>query len=331
MLDAARKVAVVMAALGPELAAKVYEHLDEEEVERVTLEIAQAQPLPGEERLEVLREFHDLQESRTTLTMGTGFAQAVLERAFGLQRAREMLARVAESVAPRPFAFLQGLDPVQLLMLLQGEHPQTIALVLSFLDPAAAALILKNLTPEQQGDVASRVAMMESTNPQLVASVAAILERKIEALFGADLARTGGIDAVVQLLTRVDRSTERGILGSMEGSDPELADEIRRRMFLFEDFRSVQDRDMQRIIREVDQKDIVLALRTASDEIAQLFFRNMSQRMAEVVREDLALLPPTRLRDLEAAQQRIVALARHLEEAGEIILGEGHGDDAMLS
>ena len=331
MLDAARKVAVVMAALGPELAAKVYEHLDEEEVERVTLEIAQAQPLPGEERLEVLREFHDLQESRTTLTMGTGFAQAVLERAFGLQRAREMLARVAESVAPRPFAFLQGLDPVQLLMLLQGEHPQTIALVLSFLDPAAAALILKNLTPEQQGDVASRVAMMESTNPQLVASVAAILERKIEALFGADLARTGGIDAVVQLLTRVDRSTERGILGSMEGSDPELADEIRRRMFLFEDFRSVQGRDMQRIIREVDQKDIVLALRTASDEIAQLFFRNMSQRMAEVVREDLALLPPTRLRDLEAAQQRIVALARHLEEAGEIILGEGHGDDAMLS
>ncbi len=331
MLDAARKVAVVMAALGPELAAKVYEHLDEEEVERVTLEIAQAQPLPGEERLEVLREFHDLQESRTTLTMGTGFAQAVLERAFGLQRAREMLARVAESVAPRPFAFLQGLDPVQLLMLLQGEHPQTIALVLSFLDPAAAALILKNLTPEQQGDVASRVAMMESTNPQLVASVAAILERKIEALFGADLARTGGIDAVVQLLTRVDRSTERGILGSMEGSDPELADEIRRRMFLFEDFRSVQGRDMQRIIREVDQKDIVLALRTASDEIAQLFFRNMSQRMAEVVREDLALLPPTRLRDLEAAQQRIVALARHLEEAGEIILSEGHGDDAMLS
>ena len=331
MLDAARKVAVVMAALGPELAAKVYEHLDEEEVERVTLEIAQAQPLPGEERLEVLREFHDLQESRTTLTMGTGFAQAVLERAFGLQRAREMLARVAESVAPRPFAFLQGLDPVQLLMLLQGEHPQTIALVLSFLDPAAAALILKNLTPEQQGDVASRVAMMESTNPQLVASVAAILERKIEALFGADLARTGGIDAVVQLLTRVDRSTERGILGSMEGSDPELADEIRRRMFLFEDFRSVQDRDMQRMIREVDQKDIVLALRTASDEIAQLFFRNMSQRMAEVVREDLALLPPTRLRDLEAAQQRIVALARHLEEAGEIILSEGHGDDAMLS
>ncbi len=331
MLDAARKVAVVMAALGPELAAKVYEHLDEEEVERVTLEIAQAQPLPGEERLEVLREFHDLQESRTTLTMGTGFAQAVLERAFGLQRAREMLARVAESVAPRPFAFLQGLDPVQLLMLLQGEHPQTIALVLSFLDPAAAALILKNLTPEQQGDVASRVAMMESTNPQLVASVAAILERKIEALFGADLARTGGIDAVVQLLTRVDRSTERGILGSMEGSDPELADEIRRRMFLFEDFRSVQGRDLQRIIREVDQKDIVLALRTASDEIAQLFFRNMSQRMAEVVREDLALLPPTRLRDLEAAQQRIVALARHLEEAGEIILSEGHGDDAMLS
>ncbi len=279
----------------------------------------------------MLREFHDLQESRTTLTMGTGFAQAVLERAFGLQRAREMLARVAESVAPRPFAFLQGLDPVQLLMLLQGEHPQTIALVLSFLDPAAAALILKNLTPEQQGDVASRVAMMESTNPQLVASVAAILERKIEALFGADLSRTGGVDTVVQLLTRVDRSTERGILGAMDGSDPELAAEIRRRMFLFEDFRIVQDRDMQRIIREVDQKDIALALKTASDEIAQLFFRNMSQRMAEVVREDVALLPPTRLRDLDAAQQRIVALARRLEEAGQIILGEGHGGDALLS
>ena len=331
MLDAARKVAVVMAALGSELAAKVYEHLDEEDVERVTVEIAHSQPLPGEERLEVLREFHGLQESRTTLTMGTGFARAVLERAFGLQRARDLLARVAERVAPRPFAFLQGLDPVQLLLLLQGEHPQTVALVLSFLDPGAAATILKHLTPEQQGDVASRVAMMESTNPQLVASVAAILERKIEALFGADLSRTGGVDTVVQLLTRVDRSTERGILGAMDGSDPELAAEIRRRMFLFEDFRIVQDRDMQRIIREVDQKDIALALKTASDEIAQLFFRNMSQRMAEVVREDVALLPPTRLRDLDAAQQRIVALARRLEEAGQIILGEGHGGDALLS
>jgi len=325
------KAAVVMAALGPELAAKVYEHLDEEEVEQVTIGLAQAEPVPPAERLEVLEEFCDLQRMQGPFRMGARYAREVLERALGLPRARDMLGRLAEANAPRPFEFLRALDPPQIVTLIGGEHPQTIALVLSFLDPVPAAAIIKHLTPQQQGEVAERVSTMERMNPALVASVAQVLERKIASLFGTDLSRPGGVDVVVQLLTCVDRSTERSILGSMEASDPELADEIRRRMFLFEDLRLVDDRSIQRIIRDADQADLVLALKASSDDMAQVFFRNMSTRMADVIREDLGYLGPTRLRDVEAAQQRLVALARRLEEAGEIVLSAGQGADAIVN
>jgi len=323
---AARRAAVVLSAIGPELAAKVYEHLSEEEIEQVTLDLAQAEHLPSAERLDVLNSFCADVGTQSLFSMGITYAQSVLERALGVQRSREMLRRVTEATAPRPFAGLTALDPAQLAALLSGEHPQTIALVLSHLDPSAAAIVLRSLSPQDQGEVAERVATMERTNPALISSVAEILERKTSALFGTDLSRTGGVDVVVGMLNQVDRSTERGILTSMEALDPDLADEIRRRMFLFEDFRQVDDRSIQQIIRAADQHDVVLALKAASDEIAQLFFRNMSQRMADVIGDDLRALGPTRVRDVEAAQQRIVALARRLEESGEVILGDSPGD-----
>lgn len=319
-----------MSALGPDLAAKVYAHLGQEEIEQLTLAVARQDDISDTDRREVLQEFCAQQEGRTTIAAGgPAFARAVLERALGLQRTREILGRIAEQTALQPFEALRALDLQQLTALLGGEHPQTIALVLSFLEAGPAASILKTLTPEQQGDVAERVATMERINPVLVASIASVLERKIAALFGQDLSQPGGVNVVVDVLNQVDRATERSILGSMEGSDPDLVDEIRRRMFLFEDFQSVDDRYVQRIVRDVDQTDLVLALKGASDALARTFFRNMSQRMAEVVHEELNYLGPTRLRDVEAAQQRVVALARRLEDAGEVILNEGSGDQVL--
>ncbi len=318
-----------MAGLGPELAAQIYRHLDVQEIEDITVELAQAGESLGGERAAVLEEFRDLREANAYVNEGgVGYARTLLEKSLGPSRAREMLERVMATLAPQPFDAIRGVDPMQILTFLQGEHPQTIALVLAFIPPSTAASVLKNLPVDLQIDVSHRIATMERTNPVVVQDVAAMLENRMVSLIG-DLSQPGGVDVIVELLNHVDRSTERTILQTLEDQNPDLAEEIRRRMFLFEDFAMVQDRFIQRILREVEQEDLVLALKGASDGISQLFYRNMSQRMAEVVREDLVYLGAVRLRDVEAAQQRIVALARRLEEEGEIVLLEG-GDDAFV-
>ena len=324
-----RKVAILMAGLGPELAAQIYRHLDVQEIEDITVELAQARESIGEERAAVLEEFRDLREANAFVNEGgVAYARMLLEKSLGPSRAREILDRVMTTLAPQPFDAIRSVDPMQILTFLQGEHPQTIALVLAFIPPSTAASVLKNLSVDLQIDVSHRIATMERTNPVVVQDVAAMLENRMVSLIG-DLSQPGGVDVMVELLNHVDRSTERTILQTLEAENPDLAEEIRRRMFLFEDFAMVQDRFIQRILREVEQEDLVLALKGASDGISQLFYRNMSQRMAEVVREDLVYLGAVRLRDVEAAQQRIVALARRLEEEGEIVLLEG-GDDALV-
>ncbi len=331
-LTGRRKAAILMAGLGPEVAAQVYKHLGDQEIEQVTVELARAEDTRADERMAVLEEFRDMREAGGYIDEGgLAYARAILERALGAGRAKEILDRLTSSLAPRPFDTLRNADPMQLLTFLQGEHPQTIALVLAYIRADAAAMVLKNLSPDLQADVARRIATMEHTNPTIVAEVESMLEGKMVTLFGGDLSQPGGVDVMVAVLNQVDRSTERTILQSLEEKNPELADEIRRRMFLFEDFAQVEDRFIQRIIREVDQQDLVLALKGASDTISQTFYRNMSQRMAEVVREDLKFLGAVRLRDVEAAQQRIVAIARRLEEEGEIIMSHGGGADEIIS
>ena len=331
-LSGRRKAAILMAGLGPEVAAQVYKHLGDQEIEQVTVELARAEDTRSEERMAVLEEFRDMREAGAYIDEGgIAYARAILERAVGATRTKEILDRLTSTLAPRPFDTLRNADPMQLLTFLQGEHPQTIALVLAYIRADAAAMVLKNLPPDLQADVARRIATMEHTNPTIVAEVEAMLEGKMVTLFGGDLSQPGGVDVMVAVLNQVDRSTERTILQSLEEKNPELADEIRRRMFLFEDFAQVEDRFIQRIIREVDQQDLVLALKGASDTISQTFYRNMSQRMAEVVREDLKFLGAVRLRDVEAAQQRIVAIARRLEEEGEIIMSVGGGADEIIS
>ena len=329
-LTGRRKAAILISGLGPEAAAQVYKHLGEQEIEQVTVELARAETTRSEERLAVLEEFRDMREANAYIDEGgISYARTILEKALGSTRAKDILERLTTSLAPRPFETLRNADPMQLLTFLQGEHPQTIALVLAYIRADAAAAVLKSLAPELQADVARRIATMERTNPAIVAEVEAMLESKMVSLFGGDLSQPGGVDVMVQVLSQVDRSTERTILQSLEDKNPELADEIRRRMFLFEDFTEIDDRFIQRIIREVSQEDLVLALKGASDSISQTFYRNMSSRMADVVREDLKFLGAVRLRDVEAAQQRIVSVARRLEEEGEIIMSRGGQDEII--
>ena len=329
-LTGRRKAAILISGLGPEAAAQVYKHLGEQEIEQVTVELARAETTRSEERLAVLEEFRDMREANAYIDEGgISYARTILEKALGSTRAKDILERLTTSLAPRPFETLRNADPMQLLTFLQGEHPQTIALVLAYIRADAAAAVLKSLPPDLQADVARRIATMERTNPAIVAEVEAMLESKMVSLFGGDLSQPGGVDVMVQVLSQVDRSTDRTILQSLEDKNPELADEIRRRVFLFEDFTEIDDRFIQRIIREVSQEDLVLALKGASDSISQTFYRNMSSRMADVVREDLKFLGAVRLRDVEAAQQRIVSVARRLEEEGEIIMSRGGQDEII--
>lgn len=330
-LSATRKAAILIAGLGPELAARVYKYLEEHEIEQITVELAQTHETHPDERLAVFEEFCELREANAFVEEGgITYARVLLERALGASRAKDILDRLMASLAPRPFDAMRGADPMQILTFLQGEHPQTIALVLAFISADAAATVLKNMPRDLQIDVARRIATMERTNPALVADVAEMLEGKMASLFGSDLSQPGGIDVMVDVLNHVDRATERTILQSLEDKYPELAEDIRRRMFLFEDFAAVEDRFIQRILREVNQEDLVLALKGASDTISQIFYRNMSQRMAEVIREELTYLGAVRLHDVETSQQGIVALARRLEEEREIILKQDGTDDAII-
>lgn len=213
---------------------------------------------------------------------------------------------------------------------IQGEHPQTIALVLSYLDSEQAGQILSSLPQELQADVARRIATMDSTSPEIISQVEQVLEKNISASVSEDYTQTGGIQAVVEVLNGVDRSTERTILDALEVQDPELADEIKKRMFVFEDIVVLDNRAIQRVIREVENEDLRLALKVASDEVKDVVFTNMSQRMAETFKEEMEYMGPVRLRDVEEAQMRIVAIIRRLEDIGEIVIARGGGDDIIV-
>lgn len=329
-LSGRRKAAILLTALGPDLAAQVYKHLSEQEIEQVTVELARTEDVHPEERESVLEEVVHLTTGQHYIAQGgVAYAQAALEKAFGSSRAVEILNRLTQSMAPRPFDALTSVDPMQLLSFLRGEHPQTMALVLAYMPSDIAAQVLKALPKEIQSDVARRIATMDRTNPTVVGRVEHVLEGKIASLLGGDFSNPGGVDVVVALLNRVDRGTERAITQKLEEDDPQLAEAIRQRMFLFEDLVQLDDRFVQRILRDAEQQDLVLALKGASDTIAERLFQNMSQRQAEVVKDDLQYLGAVRLREVEAAQQRIVALARRLEEEGEIIMSRGIDDEII--
>ncbi|QQE80803.1 flagellar motor switch protein FliG [Alicyclobacillus sp. SO9] len=330
-LTGKQKAAVLLISLGPEVAAEVYKHLSEDEVEQLTFEIANLQKVDVDRREQVMKEFHDIaMANEYILTGGIDYAREVLVKALGAEQAEEVFNRLTSTLQVRPFHFVRQADPNQLVSFLQEEHPQTMALVLSYLEAEQAAMVLSALPQEMQTDVARRIALMNSTSPEVIADVEQVLENRMSMMSSFDSAQTGGVDAVVKILNNVDRGTERTIIDELGQFDPELSDEIKRKMFLFEDIVLLDDRSIQRVIRDVEPKDLQLSLKVVGDDVKNRVFDNMSKRMVETFREEMEFMGPVRLRDVEDAQQRVVGVIRRLEESGEIIVARGGGDDIIV-
>ncbi|MCT4476863.1 flagellar motor switch protein FliG [Peribacillus sp. NPDC101481] len=330
-LTGKQKAAILLISLGPDVSASVYKHLSEEEIERLTLEISGVRKVDSQDKEEILEEFHNIALAQDYISQGgIGYAKQVLEKALGTDQATAIINRLTSSLQVRPFDFARKADPGQILNFIQNEHPQTIALILSYLDPTQAGQILSELPQEVQADIARRIALMDSTSPEIINEVEQILERKLSATVTQDYTQTGGVEAVVDVLNGVDRSTERTILDALEIQDPELAEEIKKRMFVFEDIVTLDGRAIQRVVRESDNEDLKLSLKVASDEVKEIVFRNMSKRMVETFQEEMEYMGPVRLRDVEEAQSRIVAVIRRLEETGDIVIARGGGDDIIV-
>ena len=326
-----QKAALLLISLGPEVSASVYKHLNEEEIEQLTLEISGVKKVESSVKEEIIEEFHHIALAQDYISQGgIGYAKTVLEKALGKEHAQAIINRLTSSLQVRPFDFARRAEPSQILNFIQNEHPQTIALILSYLEAEQAGLILSQLPQETQADIAKRIATMESTSPEVISEIEAVLERKLSSTVTQDFTETGGVDAVVEVLNGVDRSTEKTILDALEIQDPELAEEIRKRMFVFEDIITLDNRSIQRVIRDCENEDLILAMKVSSEEVKDILFKNMSQRMAESFKEEMDVMGPVRLRDVEEAQSRIVGIIRRLEDAGEIIIARGGGDDIIV-
>ncbi len=332
-LNGRQKAALLLVALGPEVSSEAFKHLSEEEIERLTLEIASVRKVDTEQKLEIIDEFHSMCLAQDYISHGgIEYAKDVLEKALGQEKAIDIISRLTTTLQVRPFDFARKVDPNQILSFIQNEHPQTIALILSYLEPVQSSRILSALPQEVQSDVARRIALMgdNSISPEVISQVESMLEQKLSSTNTQENSNSGGVDAVVQVLNGVDRATERTILEALELQDPELAEEIKKRMFVFEDIVMIDNRGIQRIIREVEQQDLLYALKAASDEVKELILTNMSKRMAETVQEEMEVMGPIKLKTVEESQSRIVAKIRHLEEEGEIVIARGGGDDVVV-
>ncbi|MBM7716481.1 flagellar motor switch protein FliG [Siminovitchia sp. FSL H7-0308] len=330
-LTARQKAAVLLISLGPESASKVYKHLSEEEIEALTMEITGVRNVNSEQIDEVIQEFHEIAIDQKYISQGgVDYAKAVLEKALGEEEASQIINRLQSTMQVRPFDFARKADPSQILNFIQNEHPQTIALVLSYLDPEKAGQILSELPNDTQADIARRIAVMDRTSPDVIKEVESILERKLSATVTNDYSQSGGINTVVEVLQGVGRAAEKTILDALGVQDPKLAEEIKKRMFVFEDIVTLDDRSIQRVIRECENEDLMLALKVASDEVKEMVYKNMSSRMAMTLQEEMELMGPVRLSDVEEAQSTIVSIIRRLEETGEIVLARGGGDDILV-
>ncbi len=325
------KAAILLISLGPEYSAQIFKHLNNEEIEELTLEIANMRRVSPEEKDRVLDEFYEICLAQEYISEGgINYAKDVLEKALGSQKAMDIINKLTASLQVKPFDFARKADPSQLLNFIQNEHPQTIALILSYLSSGQSAQILSALPQVKQAEVAQRIATMDRTSPEVIREVEMVLERKLSSLVNQDYTSAGGIQSIVDILNSVDRGTEKNIMDTLEIQDVELAEEIRKRMFVFEDIIGLDSTSIQRFIRETDNKELAVALKGATKEVADVIYANMSKRMAEMIKEDMDFMGPVRLRDVEEAQQRIVNIIRRLEDAGEIIISRGGGDEIIV-
>lgn len=329
-LTGLEKAAILLMSLGPELSPIILKQLPEAEIERVTYQIANTTVVDNEDKIAVIDEFLQMNEAQQFLLHGgIQYAREMLEKTLGPAKANEIIKKLTESSKIRPFSLARKADPKQLINFIANEHPQAIALILSYLQPEQASVVLSGLPDEVQTDIAKRIALMERTSPEIVKEIEGVLEKRLSSLVEQDFTSVGGIATLVDILNRVDRGTEKTILESLEAEDQELAEEIKKRMFIFEDIINLDDASIRRILRDVDGKDLALAIKGSSQDVANRIYKNMSQRAAEMLKEDIEFLGPIRLRDVEEAQQRIVQVIRRLDETGDIIISRG-GEDALI-
>ena len=330
-LNGMQKAAILFIVVGPERASKVFKFLKEDEVEQLTLEIANTKNITPSVKDEVLDEFYEVCLAQQYVTEGgISYANDLLEKSFGAEKAKEIIGKLTDSLQVRPFEFVRKTDPSQLLNFIQDENSQTIALILSYLSAGQAATIVSALSPDKQADVAKRIAQMDRTSPDTIRDVEHVLERKLASLVNQDYTIAGGVDAIVEILNTVDRGTEKHIMETLEIEEPELADEIRRKMFVFEDILSLDDRSIQRVLREVDNNELATALKSANEEVQTVIFNNLSKRLVAMIKDDMDFMGPVRLKDVEEAQQKIVNIIRKLEDSGEIVISRGGGDEIVV-
>ncbi len=326
-----QKAAILLIALGPERSALIFKHLKEEEIEELTLEIANTRSVTPQLKEEVIEEFYQVCLAQQYIAEGgIGYAKELLEKALGSDRAMDVISKLTASLQVKPFEFVRKTDPSQLLNFIQDEHPQTIALIMSYLSPAQSSLIISSLPPERQADVAKRIAVMDRTSPDIIKEVEKVLESKLSTLVNQDFAVIGGVDAVVEILNTVDRGTEKHIMETLEIEEPELADEIRKKMFVFEDILLLDDRAIQRVLRDVDNNDLAIAMKGSNELVQTAIFNNMSKRLAVMIKEDMEFMGPVRMKDVEEAQQKIVNIIRKLEDSAEIVISRGGGDEIVV-
>ena len=331
-LTGRQKAAIFLVSLGSEISSEVFKHLREDEVETLTFEIARLDTVDAEFKEQVLREFQDLMKAQNFITSGgIDFARELLEKSVGSQKAIDIINRLTSSLQVRPFDFIRRTDPAHLLNFIQQEHPQTIALILAYLEPNKAAIILQNLQDDTlQSEVARRIATMDRTSPDVLREVERVLEKKLSTLSSEDYTAAGGVESIVEILNLVDRSSEKSIIESLEEEDPDLAEEIKKRMFVFEDIVMLDDRAIQKVMREVDTQELAKALKSVDTEVQDKIFRNMSKRAANMLKEDMEFMGPVRLKDVEEAQQKIVSTIRRLEDSGEIVIARSGEDELVV-
>jgi flagellar motor switch protein FliG len=327
-----KKAAILLACLGPKAAGRVLAAMSDDEIEQLTLDVSNLGTIEPEVRTTILDEFYGMAVAKRYVSQGgVDYARNLLESAFGSDKALEILTRLQSSLQEVPFEFLKRADPAQICSFIQDEHPQTIALILAHLSAQVAAIILSALPQDVQADVVMRIATMDRTPPEIVREVERVLERKMASVFSQGFTFAGGVKDVAEILNRIERNTEKSIMADLEEREPELAEEIGRLMFTFDDLVFVEDTGIQKSLREIDTKDLALALKSANDEVKEKVFKNMSERAREMIKEEIEFMGPVRLRQVEEAQQRIVAVVRRLEDAGDLIIqGRGGGGEDQL-
>ncbi|MEA5010165.1 MAG: flagellar motor switch protein FliG [Angelakisella sp.] len=330
-LSSTEKAAAIVIALGADNASHVYKHLREEEIEKLSFEIAKLERLSSDDIKDIVDDFYKLCVTQKVIAEGgVAYAKEVLEKAFGTQQAVSLMERVSKSLRTKAFSFVRKADPRNLLMLIQNEHPQTIALILSYTTADQASMIIEDLPKNVQIEVIERIANLDRASPEIISVVEKTLEKKFASIISVDLMEIGGVNYIADIMNHVDRGTEKYIFDELNSKDPVLSEEIRKLMFVFEDIVFLDSMAIQRFIREVDSKDLAVALKATNEDVSAVIFKNMSQRMQETIRTDIQYLHNVRMRDVEEAQQKIVSTIRQLEESGEIVISKGGKDDIIV-